>query len=279
MIRPLLILTLLGAAGYGGYWAWYNVPEVRTRCQDILQMDKVQTLEIRHSAANIMETHKRELLVDSDHVFSDPILQYYPYVLMEVKYNRGQDRTGEGIILWSLVDGEMVINTSTWEKTHGFLDCLSYGADRNDFKIINALTMRGGMLDRDGLTRILNVENEKLDTWIDSCRKKNLIVQSGNYYRLHLQDPKLQVLPETKLDHWLVTKTSKNAQRVPKKYRPAQIEQIARSAFGSDFAIRKMKEVFLPVYSIIVQNPDGSQMTTYWNALNGKRLDHPYLIE
>ena len=97
-------------------------------------------------------------------------------------------------------------------------------------------------------------------------------MQNGNTYRLHLQNPKLQVIPETKLDQWLVTKSTKHVSRVKKRYRPTQIETIARAAFGNDFAIRKTAEIFLPVYSIVVQNPDGSQMTTYWNALNGKRL-------
>jgi hypothetical protein len=67
---------------------------------------------------------------------------------------------------------------------------------------------------------------------------------------------------------------------VKKRYRSSQIETIAKAAFGNDFAIRKTTEIFLPVYSIVVQNPDGSQMTTYWNALNGKRLlAPPYEIE
>ena len=64
-----------------------------------------------------------------------------------------------------------------------------------------------------------------------------------------------------------------------KRFRCAQIEQIARAAFGPDFAIRKTIEIFLPVYSITVQNPDGSQMTSFWNAPNGKRISQPYLIE
>jgi hypothetical protein len=279
LMRSIVVIAVSCLVVLSGYWMWGNLPDLRGRLQDLLHIGKFQTLEVRHTAESIMESHRRELLADSEHTFLEPKLKFYPYLLMEVKYARTQERTGEGVILWSLVDGEMVINTNTWEKTHGFLDCLSYGADRNDFKVINALSNRGGIMDREGLTRLLNVENEKLDVWIDSCRKKNLIVQNGNNYRLHLQNPKLLVIPETKLDQWLVTKPSKNAPRVPKRYRSTQIETIARSAFGNDFAVRKKTEVFLPVYSIIVQNPDGSQMTTYWNALNGKRIEHPYVLE
>jgi hypothetical protein len=238
-----------------------------------------QTLEVRYSAEAIMEAHRKELLKDGDHVYLSPKLKFVPYLLMEVKYNRTQDKTGEGVILWGLVDGEMVINTSTWEKTHGFTDCIASNATRQEFKIINALASRGGVWDREGLSKFLNIENHILDSWIDSCRNKSLIVQSGNSYRLHLQNPKLQVIPETRLEQWLVTKATKKAVRVKKRYRSSQIEYIARAAFGNDFAIRKTTEVFLPVYSITVQNPDGSQMTSYWNALNGKRISQPFAID
>ncbi len=269
IILALMSLVLIA----GGYWSWNYQPKFRTKIEDLLSSATFQTLEVRYSAESIMDAHRKELLKDNDHVFLEPSLKFVPYLLMDVKYNRSHDKTGEGVILWGLVDGEMVINTGTWEKTHGFTDCISSNATRTEFKIINALASRGGSWDRDGLSKFLNIENNILDTWVDSCRKKSLIVQNGNTYRLHLQNPKLQVIPETKLDQWLVTKPTKHALRVKKRYRSTQIENVAKAAFGNDFAIRNTREIFLPVYSIVVQNPDGSQMTSYWNALNGKRLN------
>lgn len=268
-IMALTFLTMLAA----GVWSWKTQPKLRTKVEELLSSATFQTLEVRYTADTIMDAHRKELLKDQEHQFLEPTLKFVPYLLMDVKYNRSFDKTGEGIILWGLVDGEMVINTGTWEKTHGFTDCIASNATRTEFKIINALAARGGAWDREGLSKFLNIENNILDTWVDNCRKKSLIVQNGNTYRLHLQNPKLQVIPETKLDQWLVTKPTKHALRVKKRYRPSQIENIARAAFGNDFAIRKTTEIFLPVYSIVVQNPDGSQMTSYWNALNGKRLN------
>ena len=278
-MRPVLILIVLLVLSFGGFWSWTYLPSFRSKVEDFLSSATFQTLEVRYSPESIMEAHRKELLKDGDHVFLEPSLKFVPYLLMDVKYIRSHDKTGEGVILWGLVDGEMVINTSTWAKTHGFTDCIASNATRQEFKIINALASRGGAWDREGLSKFLNIENNILDTWVDSCRKKSLIVQTGNTYRLHLQNPQLQVIPETKLEHWLVTKPTKHAQRVKKRYRAAQIEMIARAAFGNDFAIRKTAEIFLPVYSIIVQNPDGSRMTTYWNALNGKRFLPPYDID
>lgn len=274
-MRRIALLIFLTAIGLTGYWAWNFFPSVSGRIEEFLGADSFQTLEVRHTAESIMENHRMELLSDHEHVFLEPTLKFVPYLLMDVKYLRSKDKTGEGVILWGLVDGEMVVNTSTWERTHGFTDCIAANATRHEFKIMNALASRGGSWDRDGLSKFLNIENHILDSWIDNCRKKSLIVQTGNIFRLHLQNPRLMVIPETKLEHWLVTKPAKKAIRVKKRYRSSQIEAIAQAAFGNDFAIRKTTEIFLPVYSIVVQNPDGTQMTSYWNALNGKRLAAP----
>jgi hypothetical protein len=260
-------------------WLWVTHPESRNWVTDLLNTGKFQTLEVRYTAESIMDYHKKSLLKDSDHIFLEPTLKFYPYLLLEVKYNRTHDKTNEGIILWSLVDGEMVINTSSWDVTHGFKDCISSGADKDDFKIINLLAAKGGSLDRESLCKILNVDDDTLDAWVDNCRKKSLIVQTGNKFRLHFQNPKLLVIPETKIDQGIVTKIAKFARLAPTKYRSSQIESIAKAAFGNDFAICKKTEIFLPVYSIVVQNPDGSQRTTYWNALNGKKLARSYHID
>ena len=278
-MRYVTIISISVVVLIAAFWAWNFAPSFRTKTEDFFSTGTFQTLEVRYSAERIMDAHRKDLLKDNEHVFLEPTLKFHPYLLMEVKYNRSYDRTGEGVILWSLVDGEMVINAGTWEKTHGFSDCIASNATRHEFKIINALAGHGGACDREGLSKFLSIENNVLDEWAETCRKKSLIVQNGNVYRLHLQNPKLQVIPETKLDLNLVTKNTKHAVREKKHFRGAQIEQIARAAFGPDFAIRKTTEIFLPVYSITVQNPDGSQMTSYWNALNGARIAQPYILE
>ncbi len=272
-----LFLTFSG--GLLLFWSWLHYSDARNWLLDRLNIGKFQTLEARFSPEWIMEKHKKELLKDKYHSFLEPTVEFHPYLLMEVKYTRSQQKTCEGLILWSLIDGEMVLNASSWEKTHGFMDCILANADREDFKVINALSAYGDVADRDQLSKHLKIEDEILDIWLDKCRLKNLIVQHGNRFRLHLENPKLYVYPETALDEWFVTNPARKSSRLPRKFRSAQIESVAKSAFGSDFAIRKTTEVFLPVIQIKVQNPDGSQMSSYWNALNGKRFSQTYQIE
>lgn len=272
MFRIISLILTLGGLGYGAYWVNTKHPEYKTKVMDIIESGSFHTLEARFTPSQIMESHKRELLKGDKHKFLEPSLKFFPYLLMEVKYSTPDERTGEGIILWDLTDGEMVLNTQDWEKTHGFGDCIASSTEKYEFKIINILSQRGGSIDREGLCKSLQVDSNVLDLWVESCQKKKLIVQSGNNYRLHFQEPKLHVIPETQLHDRLVTKSFKNAEKVPKRFTASQIKKTAEAAFGHDFAIRSTMSIFLPVYSLTVQNPDGSMHTSYWNALNGRIL-------
>lgn len=272
MLRLFSILLMLGGLGYGAFWVQTKHPEYKAKALDIINSGSFHTLEARFTPSQLMEAHKKDLLKGDKHKFLEPSLKFFPYLLMEVKYSTATDHTGEGIILWDLTDGEMVLSTQEWDKTHGFGDCITAGTERYEFKIINLLSQRGGSIDRDGLSRSLQIESNVLDLWLESCHKKKLIVQSGNNYRLHFQQPKLHVIPETQLHDPLVTKSVKNAERIRRRFSTNQIRKIAEAAFGNDFAIRSTMDVFLPVYSLTVQNPDGSMHTSYWNALNGKML-------
>jgi len=278
-MRRVIYLSLVAIIGLAGFWSWQNFPQVRNRVLDFLHSKHFKTLEVRFSAESILEAHKKELLKDAEHVFLEPSLKFHPYLLMQVKYSSPHDQTGEGLILWSLIDGEMVLNTHFWEKTHGFSDCINARANKYDYKILKALSQHNNYLDRDSLKKTLNIEEQTLNSWVESCLKKNLIVQSSNNFRLHFQNPKFEVSPETIIDQWLVTKQFKNKSIMDQKYRSSEIEYTAKAAFGTDFAIQKTTEVYLPVYSIVVKNPDGSLMSTYWNALNGKRLPQALHID
>ncbi len=271
-MRLIFSLLTLAGLGSGGWYVWENVPAVREVVLEKFQKDPFQTLEIRYTAEEIMRRNQEELLKNSDYTFLEPQLLYYPYLLMDVKYSKNRTSTAEGILLWGLNDGEMIIDTNTWEKTHGYEDCLLSRANKNDFKILKALVESGGGIDREKLYQRFKVDQDILDDWIDSCREKKLIVISGNTFRLHFENPRLEIEPITHLAQSIVSQPPKYSSKVKKQYAPTEIKRLAQTIFGGDFAIRKAEEIFLPVYCIAVQNPDGSTRTLYFNALNGKAL-------
>ena len=272
-MRFLIFLGVIGSLASGGWYAWENLGPVRQFVHTRLPTSEYRTLEIRYAAEEIMEAHKEQLLKNQGYKFLEPKILFYPYLLMDVKYAQSQGATSEGILLWGLHDGEMVIHTASWEKTHGFEDCLIAHAEKNDFKILEALVEQGGAMDREKMYDRFKVEPEVVDRWIESCRSKKLVVISGNKFRLHFQKPKMLIDPITRFDQPLVTQPATYSNRINGRYSPSQIKKLAQIAFGNDFVVRRTQEVFLPVYSIAIQNPDGSTLTTFWNALNGEQLD------
>ncbi|MEN9343796.1 MAG: hypothetical protein RLZZ453_583 [Chlamydiota bacterium] len=276
-MRLLFTLIVLAAACYGLFLLSGSQPHVTTKIHEMLNTGSFNTLELRYSAAQIMDAQRKKLLKDSRHRFLEPSIKFYPYLLMEIKYAASSRKTKEGMILWDMTDGEMVLSTKDWEKTHGFSDCIEASVDKQEFRVISTLASKGGVADRDALSKTLHVENEVLDAWVEGCRNKRLIVQTGNRYRLHLEKPLFQLVPLTKIDQRLVTKAHQNTDRVPQRFSTSQVEKMAKIAFGSDFAVRKTALLYLPVHCITVQNPDGSVHTSYWNALNGKPLSSHFV--
>ena len=129
----------------------------------------------------------------------------------------------------------------------------------------------------EALAKSLKMELDDLQRLLDAAERKQLLVRQGDRYRLHFQNPIIKVRPETKMTQWLVTKPYRHTVRVPRRYSVQQVQDTIRAAFGKSFVIREWKEVYLPVYSIDVQNPDNSIATYKWNALNGKRLPMRYV--
>ena len=95
--------------------------------------------------------------------------------------------------------------------------------------------------------------------------------------QLHFENPKILVVPQTKIKQHLVSKPQGEAQKAPRSYSKKQIIAVTQAAFGSDFKIRKEQEVFLPVYSLEILNKDGSIQLSEWNALTGQRIIPHYL--
>lgn len=272
MFRLFFSACVLAGFSIGGWLLWDSFPNLQEFVKDKVHTSEFRTLEIRFTAEQIMEQRKNDLIQGEGYSFLEPRLLFYPYVMMNTKFTTDSSLTREGLLLWGLTDGEMVIDTAHWKRTHGFEDCLLAKAGKNDFKILRAIIEAGGTIDRERLYQKFKNDGEIIDKWVNHCREKKLIVSSGARYRLHLQNPTLENIPITLMHEPLVAHPTRYAVKSKKRYSVSQISKLAHIAFGPDFAIRHTEQIFLPVYSIGVQNPDGSVFVTYWNALNGTRF-------
>lgn len=272
MIRFLLTALVLCGLGYGGWWLSESHPEAKERLFQFLPARSFPTLEPRFTAQKIREQQLRLLRSEREPLEISSTL-YHPFVLMEVKFTRPNQTTGEGSMLWDLVDGEMVLSTGTWEKSHGFADCIQTRADAHELKILNVIARHGNSIHRERLFQDLNLEKAVLDTRLNRLLKKKLIAHYQGTYRIHLEAPNMTFSPVSHLTFPLMTKNLKHLDRLEKKFSTSQIVRLAESAFGDDFAIRNTQEVYIPLYVLNTQDADGSKQTSYWNALTGTRLN------
>lgn len=276
MQRAKWIAALCGVGFVVGF-SFFGPPSAREYVSQLLESGEFLTLEARYSAQEIMEAHQEDLVRGPNHKYLSPGLKYYPYLLMDVKYSRSDKRTVEGVLLWSLVDGEMVLDTQSWATSHGFADCLRAGATDQDFQLIHSILRRRGSATKDVLKKDLGVDGLVLDRWLLTAVSKHLLVEYGSEYRLHFAHPVIDVTPETTVTERFVSKPYKGAERVSSRFSRHQIKDLACTAFGSRFAIRDTRLLYVPAYNIEVKNPDGTVMSSHWSALSGELISDEHV--
>jgi hypothetical protein len=273
MVRLLSLLITLGVLGGGGAFVFFEKPDLYKQILGYFQNESFSSLEVRFTEEQILKKEGASLLRDKRQSFLPAVLEFYPYALFEIKYAAPDDKTYEGLLLWGLSDGEIVLDTTTWETTNGYADCLESRADKQDLAIIRALYRAPGqMLVEESLGQASGLKKELLPNFLEKCKKKKLIVQTRGAYRLHLFEPKLTRLPETKINQWLITKSYNSQEKVSKKFSLRAVEKMAHIAFDNELYIKNVQEIYLPVYRLTVQNPDGTRLIAHYNALNGMPL-------
>ena len=251
---------------------WFYTTDGSYSVEKYVHNGDLVTLETRYSAEELMEKHKDELIGNTGRIYQEPTVQFHPYLLLHVKYCDKNNKTRQSAVIWSQMDGEMVLSTDTWEQTRGFAEAINAGATPLEFRILNALADSRGFLSKEKLQKDLSLEVDPLLALLESLKTKQLIVVKGNDVSLHFENPKFNVLPQTKVTAALVTKPYRQGKKLSSKYSRSKIEKIAKSAFGADFTILDSEEIYLPVLRISMQNTDGSLLITDWNAITGNKV-------
>lgn len=265
-LSSLLMFFFIGTAG----WYFWKDPELRRKIITYVENAEIWIMESRFTVDQILQKNQRELLTSKNFAFKGASVSYYPYLMMEVKYSKSREIAKEGILLWSLVNGEMVLDTNNWEITHGLGDAIQAQATSVEMKLLNILFQRKGSLSLDKLYKELAIERKACDEVIEAACKKSLIVRRGDIVYLYFNQPKFGLEPETRIGSWIVPKPHHSTKIFPRQYSRYQIERMAKVAFfEKNLVVRSAKEIYLPVYSIEVQDDHGVIYTSYWNALTG----------
>lgn len=264
-------LIFFGAAV--GLWQSGFLEEWGDRLDEYITNQQALTWEQRVSPEGLMEQHKTELLGHplGQKSFQEPRRLYAPYLLCEVKYTK-ERKSREGLLLLSLLDGEMVVGTDPWETTHGLKDCLEAGISSEEFLLLRLLAKRPDGVPLEDLQKEMKLEKEPFGVLVTGLRQKHLLVQKGPLAQLHVQEPRFAVIPESKIAQRIVLKPLTDGQKIPSVYSKASVRRMAQAVFGEEFKVKNTREIFLPVIRLQVTNPDGSTYATDWNGVTGARM-------
>lgn len=235
-------------------------------------LEKLQVFERKITQEQVLAMYPGEEQVAVDLVF-------VPHTLLQVRIP-GEDTSKknivpisqEGFILWNLVDGEMVLNTSSWICSKGLRECLLLKADSADVQVMQTLAGLGGYASKDTLSQALFLKNIPADKVIKHCLKKKLIFLKENHVTSHLQQTQPIRGCTTNLHSmpvWL--RKPKGASIYTKHYSNENIQKLAKMIFGSNFLIVNSSLVYVPVYKVSTQAADSSTRLEYVNAITGKK--------
>jgi hypothetical protein len=268
IIKRIFGVLFLVAVGIGCFWAYHNAEALKTLALPSDHDETIETLETVCLADEILAKQTR-LLPSKHHSFGPVTLFFSPHLLIQSKYSVDGRSSQSASMLWDLTDGELVLDTNTFEHTQGFADCLVSQPNADDFRILHLLA-RSGPLSKETVIHELGGNDETLCERIEGLRKRHMVIVSNDIVRLHVESPLLKIDPVTVMTRPFVHRHTVRSTLIEAKYSRHDLENLVKAAFGSNLAIRTSRVIYIPTYEIVVNNPDGSVRKTYWNAVCGR---------
>lgn len=260
--------------GFAAFWGYQHRERLEYMMHSKDNEDTIETFETALQPEELLAKQSR-LLLTPQHSFGPVSLIFAPHLLLNVKYSPDGKSSKASTALWDLTDGELVLNTNSFEHSQGFADCLVSQASADDFRLLHTLAQRGGALSKEVICKEMGGDDAVICERIESLKKRHLVIVSNDIVRIHVESPLIKLEPTTFITKPLVERTILYKAILTGKYTTSDIQSLVQAAFGQDLAIRSTRLVYIPLYEIQINNPDGSVRKTLWNAISGKEIWKP----
>jgi hypothetical protein len=264
-------LCCLAGLGFAAFWGYHHTDRLEQFVRSKDHEDTIDTFETALQPEEILAKQSK-LLLTPQHSFGPVTLFFAPHLLLNVKYSPDGRSSKACTALWDLTNGELVLDTNTFHHTQGFADCLVSQASADDFRILHTLSRRGGSLSKEMIIKELGGDDDIICERIENLKKRHLIIVSNDIVRIHVESPLIKIEPSTTITRPVVHRTIVYGSLLTGDYTKSDIQALVQAAFGQDLAIRSTRLVYIPIYEVQVNNPDGSIRKTLWNAICGKEM-------
>ena len=153
-LKRFFWLCFLAVIGFGAFWAYRHSERLEHMVYSKDHEDTIATFETALQPEELLERQNR-LLLTPQHSFGPVSLLFAPHLLLNVKYSPDGKTSKTCTALWDLTDGELVLNTNSFDHSQGFADCLVSQASADDFRILHTLALRGGALSKEMICKEL----------------------------------------------------------------------------------------------------------------------------
>ncbi len=270
LLRLFSTLSSLALLISGGFFALEYHPEWKTTITSLLD-SPVQSLTPKYDIQHALNMLEPTLRSQQYILAQQTKTEHLPLAILSVKYPF-QETTKEGIEIWDLVCGEMILHADVWDQSHGLSECLTQWVTSDEFSILVTLAQLKGSLSLNALAEKLSVEPERLVQILQKCMHKHLILEKNGNYKIHMHNPILKVPPETVVHSQLTIEKKNVTNKLPKKHSVHKVSKTAEALFGPGFHVKEHAEAFLPIYVFTIKSADGSLSQRYFNSFNGKEM-------
>lgn len=239
---------------------------------------EIMTFEMRYDEEAITQLVMKKLPSNKYNIKNENHLLYTPYLIVDVKHlDKKRQSTEESTMIWDLLEGEMVVSFDSFQVTSGFRDCMTSQASLDDFRFLHLLNEQSGSMTKENLIALSGFDDETASSIIDSLKKRHLITIQNNIVRLHVKNPLFGLPPKTEIKEPFVYRKISTKEMIPEIYSKKTVENMIRSAYGKDIAILDTAYLWIPVWEVDIENPDGSIRKTFWNALTGQSFQGKFI--
>ncbi|MCK5787866.1 MAG: hypothetical protein KAH32_02615 [Chlamydiia bacterium] len=192
---------------------------------------------------------------------------YYPHLLVYVRHFDANKTPHDLVQIWDMSDCEIVLNTETWQKTHGIEDLNASCRQENAYRIAEALS-RAGKATTKELSDSTGIPTQKIYQAMSSDKNSRVFINNKNIMSMSIPHSSLPEVPHTisrsnKSFNTAQTTISSSNLRAKEYTQKDIIRLFSYKIFGDRILYLKSKLVYIPKTTFVTRSDSRGEKRIY----------------